>query len=345
MSRNEGQQNAHEIVRAGAHLNEGRLYRLEVGELREIDNGVETLVRAWDRNTGEPIGFGADGSVEIERFRFFTPAIRVPTRFGFLDTPKGAFVLHLEHIIQLVGKRGTAIVSGRVGHTTSTFFPAAGANDPVDGYFERNATNELFTTIRNGSGDSSSNTDTQVNAPRLVSGSTNNRFSLLRRPAFVFDTSTISSGDTVSAATLSIFGSGKANSLGSPDIHVAGAVLAANDTVAFGDFVNTPHTSFGSMTYAAWANAYNDFVLNASGIAAINKGAAARSKFSLQLDWDINNSFTGSWVSGVATHFGVIFADTALTTSDPKLVVTHAAETIPHRILQMNQAVNRASTY
>ena len=45
-----------------------------------IDKGVVVFARAWDDN-GQ-IGFGRDGSVDIERFIFIDPPVLVPDEAG-----------------------------------------------------------------------------------------------------------------------------------------------------------------------------------------------------------------------------------------------------------------------
>jgi len=70
---------------------------------------------------------------------------------------------------------------------------------------------------------------------------------------------------------------------------------------------------FGSLT------AYPDFALNAAGIANINKTGVSR--FSTQLEWQINNSFTGTWASELGTYYAFYMADQ--TNTEPKLVVTY----------------------
>ncbi len=52
--------------------------------MESIDGGVQVFARAWDANDRQ-IGFGKDGTVDIERFRIFNPPILV-------SDPKGDIV-------------------------------------------------------------------------------------------------------------------------------------------------------------------------------------------------------------------------------------------------------------
>lgn len=143
---------------------------------------------------------------------------------------------------------------------------------------------------------------------------------------YTFSTSTIGAGSTISDATLSLFGTAKTNALGSPDLHLAGATPAADNTLASSDYPNVQATSFGNVTYANWSTtAYNDVTLDANGIANVNKTGISR--FSARTDWDINNSFTGVWASAALSNLTHNTADAAGTANDPKLVVTYVGFT------------------
>src|SRR3990167_9364429 len=61
----------------------GADYDIEITDIKAIAGGVEIFARAWDTN-GQ-VGFGKDGSVDIERFYIINPPIMV-------DDPKGDVV-------------------------------------------------------------------------------------------------------------------------------------------------------------------------------------------------------------------------------------------------------------
>ena len=212
------------------------------------------------------------------------------------------------------------------GLLTLTAYPAAGANSPVDGEVSRSAGafNETFSTIRAGAGDSADATSTTMEAGRLDSSGTTNQYTRLFRGIALFDTSAITAFGVISGVVLSLYGTTKVNNLGSPALHIAGSTPASNSTLANADYGQVQRTSFGSVGYASFSAAgYNDITLNASGISNISKTGI--SKFSTQLDWDINNSFTGAWAGGVASILRCSTADASGTSQDPKLVVTYAS--------------------
>lgn len=207
---------------------------------------------------------------------------------------------------------------------TYTGNPAAGANNPCDGWVGYSGPSQTFSSIRGQANGTDPNVINTSGTPCYISASsTTNQFSNLYRGFFLFDTSSIPANATIISATLSLYGTGKTNGLGSPDIHIASASPASDSTLTNGDFDNIGTTSFGSVSYAGWSTSgYNDFVLNASGLANISKGSGARSRFSAQFSWDINNSFTGTWANGAASSFSCNMADNG--TNKPTLFVTYS---------------------
>lgn len=211
---------------------------------------------------------------------------------------------------------------------TLTVFPDANPETTsVDGVASRLVAGEAFTTIRNGAGTTFTDSVSNDTSPLLRATTTSNTYDYLRRSIFVFDTSALTSSASISGATVSVYISGKANPLGSPDIHIAGATTSSNTTLSNSDYENVGRTSFASIAYASIsASGYNNWSLNSSGISNINTTGV--SKFSCQLDWDINNSTTGlTWVSsatsGQGTRLVSEFAEDSGTSFDPKLVVTY----------------------
>lgn len=233
-----------------------------------------------------------------------------------------------------------------VSHTTSankklqtivTFYPSAGAVSPVDGTVQRSGVDQTFTNIRTGNGTAFNNTNTN-DAVQLASSSTSSQYSTLTRAILCFDTSSLPDDAVINSVTFSLYGQSKANFLGSPDLHIAGATPASTSTLAASDYqTNIQTTSFGSVTYSNFSTAgYNDITLNASGIAQINLSGVT--SFSAQLSWDILNSFTGSWTTSAPTVFSFYMADDSGTTRDPKLTVSY---TVPTQVQHTTDANKR----
>ena len=172
---------------------------------------------------GQQLGFGKDGSVEIERFRIFNPPVLVPDPNGevvresvdestgkpkhrkYREDPVAALRKDLAHTISIVGKDGRSVVKGKVGNTTSTFRPAAGANTPVDGVITN--AGSVYSTVRDASsGTSVQQTDTDRNV--IIHGLEFNDLHH-KQGFFGFDMSAIGS-DEISSATFSLAATGAA---------------------------------------------------------------------------------------------------------------------------------------
>jgi hypothetical protein len=137
----------------------------------------------------------------------------------------------------------------------------------------------------------------------------------------IFDTSSIGSG-VVDSGVLSSMTQSVGTDLGTDELHVVEAVTALNNDLSNSDYQNMLATSFASET---WANltvdVYEDFTLNESGRAKIIP--TGLSKFGIRTGWDLNNSFTGTWVASVTGGVQMFSADEAGNSKDPKLVVTY----------------------
>src|SRR3989338_1710285 len=320
---------------------------VEIQSVEKIDGGIQIFARAW--KNGKQLGFGVNGTTDLERFRIFNPPILVDDPNGTIvrtwieesatssavknrtlrEDPVQAITETLLHTISLVGKEGTHIRVGSVGNTTDTFFSVAGANDPTDGTMIRHTIDDTFSNVRNSNGNGFNVTDA-TGQGNLYASAVSNQFAQLTRTLHIFDTSAISAGDSISSATFSFAADLKTNELGSPAWHAFYGQSAANNTFANSDFEgNAGKASIGSIAYASInidGSTYNDIAI--SSFTGINKGASARTHIGRTFSWDINNSFSGegaSWGSGLGVTLGTIMADTAGTSKDPTLVVVHSA--------------------
>jgi len=156
----------------------------------------------------------------------------------------------------------------------------------------------------------------------------------LGRSIFLFDTSIIGAGATVTASTLSIFGQSKART------DVAWSMLLnayssnpTSNTVLSG-VDNTDYNSLGStpfcdspISYAAFNTAaYNDLILNASGLAAINVSGITKLGARDAL-YDVPNSDPLMGIGQAVIMFSYFSGQTG-TANDPKLVVTYTPASV-----------------
>ena len=320
---------------------------IEIQSLSVIEvngqHGIEFFARAW--KNGKQLGF-SDGSIEIERFRVFNPPVLVydpngdiirtstiegvTTTIKLREDPIEAIRQDLVHTIGLVGKDSGKVILGKVGNTTSTFYPDADPESTsVDGWVFRAAANESWNTIRTtttgtGSSDNNNFVNFQV-ALSNDSGGTNWRN--MRRIIVLFDTSALPDTDTISSATLSLYASLVSAANWGQSIAINTSNPASNTAIADGDY---DYGDFGTTDLATrvlgsniTVDQYNDFALNASGLANITKTGV--SKFGLRYSGDVDNAEPSNSAGQKDDTNAFLHADTAGTASDPKLVVVHSA--------------------
>lgn len=313
----------------GQHVKNG--IKIEVQSVKKIAGGIEIFARAWEKE--KQIGFGKDGSVDIERFRIFNPPVLVDdpngaiVRKGGIDfdgkkqpdrklreDPKEAILQSLSHTISLVGKSDKNILKGKVGNTISTFYPDADPESTsVDGHLYRddhdsNWTNTRNNTIATGSDDSGT----------IINIVTNTGY-FLERGFLLFDTSAISTTYTILSATLSVYESTTHTTANADSVsaHIVSSSPASNTSLVVGDYDQVGSISFASVPYASFAvDSYQDFSLNSAGLSNITK--AGISKFGIRDSNDLNNI-----VPSGLNRIQFYTADQIGTSTDPKLVVEH----------------------
>ena len=295
---------------------------LEIQAVNKIEGGIEMLARAWKGT--KQLGFGKDGSVEIERFRIFNPPIMVPDgtkreevdqltgkvhlRDNFKEDPREATLQTLAHIVSIVGKDGSNIVVGKVGNTTSTFYPSSDTSiyalDPT----WAGARGALTGTLRAGAISYLQESDAGVNY-------------VIERYFATLDTAAIPDTDAISSATLSVYVVGLP---GTPERTIRAYDSTHSDTVVADDFDLRGSNLWSSNSIVrttATLNAYNDLTFNATGIAGINK--TGNTKLSIVGNLDAANTDPGDEVDDPCISFSN--STEAGTAQDPKLVVVHAA--------------------
>lgn len=335
---------------------------LEIFSVQKIDGGIQVLARAW--KNGKQLGFGDDGSVDIERFKIFNPPILVPDDNGDIikdsTNPKdGKFyriryredlVLAtqetLAHTALVIGKENTKIETGKIGNTTSTFYPDAHPESTTwDGMVRTYGSTGVFATARatTTAKDSYSDSASEIASGLGKDGNSNYDY---ERAILGFDTSTLGSGASISSAVLSLYP------------HAYGANIWKSCT--FGVFANNTRGSNTGLTTsdfnisnfgttdlatrltlanaAAWTTgAYHDFTLNASGISNINKTATSWFGW-LNASNDVDNVDPSGGNDQVLFVYAVS-ADGGGTSTGPKLVVTYTVAAGPTNLKSLDTNV------
>jgi len=208
--------------------------------------------------------------------------------------------------------------------TQSTFNPDA---DPetssVDGYVNHVSAEDSWANIHGGVGTGVN--ETSYLYARISSDGISPNYYWIRRGILTFNTATIPDGESVTAATLSLYGNTLYNDFAEdPSVNIYLAAPANSNALAAGDYNSLGTTAYCDtpITHATFVtNDYNDFLFNATGRAAISNTVA--SCFGLrEVNMDVANS-APTWAADSTSGFKFWDADNDDNGKVPKLVVTH----------------------
>lgn len=322
------------------------MLEIEIINIEPIEGGVQVFARAW--KNGTQIGFGTDGSVDIERFRIFNPPILVPDENGEVyryatqeeldrdehglikpvmryreDAKEATLIALSETILDIAKFDDSKIVFRKVGNTTSTFYSNSSAEDGEVGYGRAS----WDTTHDAGTGTAASATGTQ---PRFQTGNNNLSTGWENvRAFFAFDTAALGDGDTITSATLSLRGTARIDN-GNKSACLVGASPASATTLTTADYdqcgaINNPTEMASRLDITSWSTTgFNAFALNSNGLANISKTGI--SYFGLRSSGDCDDDITGI---GLNEYSSCIFYSNEQSgnTDAPKLVVEHSSST------------------
>lgn len=332
---------------------------LEVRSMRKINNGLEIVARAW--NGGQKVGFGSDGSVEWERFQIINPPLMVTDGTfhnetlsapggrtevvampNFKEDPIEALQGTLAHIVKNHGTAGSQnIVLGKVGNTTSTFYPDASRSDGA----VNEAADALWATARGAlTGDSVSNTDAAYNI--FTYGDTSPRFDITRGFFHFLTGDTIGTDQQIDSATLSLAAVNKVNAdndgldymvVTATNVTDVTTIATADYDQVKGDDGNFPLGALVAMqeqsdqidlgVIVADSSTYNVFTLNATGRGNIAKGAGEVTRLGLAEGHDATNNAIDNTAAN-ENRMRVMFFESTGSGQDPLLTVTHSTAVV-----------------
>ncbi len=206
-----------------------------------------------------------------------------------------------------------------------TFNPDA---DPetssVDGEVRHfDASGRSWSSLVSAVGTAAADSDTTIKCVGFDSHSDTNKWQQIHRGIFLFDTSSLPGNTTITAAILSLWEDDTFDQLGAtPNIAVYSALPASDTALDAGDFNSLGSTPFSDpIAYGdIIPDAYNDFTLNADGLAAISKTGI--SKFGLRNpSYDVAGS-SPPWSATLISFIRFKSAEVSPSRA-PKLVVTH----------------------
>jgi len=178
-----------------------------------------------------------------------------------------------------------------LGLTTTDFYPDASAESTsVDGHVGRNpsAPGESWSTIRDtadGTNAYDSNTTISCN---LRTEYDYDAWDAMARIITLFDTSAIPDTDTISSATMSLYGSSSKANITGVSLALTSSNPTSNTAVVVGDYDTLGTTRYATdISFSSLStSAYNVWTLNASGILVISKTGVTKLGFRSSNDLD-----------------------------------------------------------
>lgn len=238
--------------------------------------GDGSLATPWDAVADvNAASFSAGDSVLFAKGCSWSETLTVPSS-GSAGNPItfGAYGSGAKPLIS-----GSDVVSAWTAYSAPLlFYPDADAETTsVDGDVYQWSGDVTWAALR-GAGGSGAIPSSSPILPFYIESAT--QWRSLRRAVFVFDTSSIDDGATITSATMSLYGAATTqDTLGiSPKVGVFSSSPASNTDVAAGDFDSLGTTLLSNKIAAsAWnASGWNTFTLNASGIAEISKNGVTK---------------------------------------------------------------------
>ena len=216
------------------------------------------------------------------------------------------------------------------------FYPAAGANSPVDGDLGQEGMNAIWNSVARGAGNTSRDTVSPMVLSAIVASLDDPNWEAVHRAIILFDISSIAG--TISAATLSLYGT-SATDVGNWDygVNIYESNPASNNALVDADFGNFTGTTPFSTTILVdnWtSSAYNAFAINGDGITFLQTAIDGDGIVKLGTKdpvYDVANS-PPTWVNQAGGYLWASSADHADTTQDPKLVVTYTPAPITYTV-------------
>jgi len=149
----------------------------------------------------------------------------------------------------------------------------------------------------------------------ILASTTSNQWARLERPIMLFDTSSLPDDAIIYEVTFSVRGGPTKSTFGTnlPNVNVYTSNPASNTALEVGDFDSLGSTALcdTAVTYSGWnTNGYNNFVLNAAGIAAISKTGIT--KLGLRnANYDVAGVAPPQWGSGISMILWGYFSENA----------------------------------
>lgn len=317
------------------------MLEIEITEANIIEGGVEVFARAWQ--DGVQLGFGVDGSIDIERFRIMNPPLLVNDPLGNINAdwidedgithtrrlredPEEATIEVIEQMINSKVYKFTdsVIVAGKIGNTSTAFYSSA-----VDGRVAMTYVSPgSWATIRDGAGNGSDYTSSIAYYRLRTTAAGSLPWHTIERGIFGFDTSALGA-DTINSGTFAVKGTTTSTDQWADNLVLDRTVPASSTALANTDYNATRWDEVEQATarldLGTWNDAtWNTWTLNATGEGNVDGSGITWLGIRGSADFD---DVTPTWVSNVS---GIAYWLTSEqggvgTTEDPVLTIDHTA--------------------
>lgn len=218
---------------------------------------------------------------------------------------------------------------------TTTLYPSAGESSPVDGAVYRDSGSTDWAASHDNTtavGALPSHTDFLMLCDKLGGGGSYR----IGRGIILFDTSSIGT-DAIDSAVLSLYLKSKNDNQGD-SIGIVQSSPASNSTLAVGDFdAFTVHedTATAEVALASMGTgAYTDFTFDSTGRGWIDGSGITKLGVRFKLDYNASSSHSSAPAASQSDS-RIATADTAGTSNDPKLVITHSPAPVADKMFLM----------
>lgn len=213
---------------------------------------------------------------------------------------------------------------------SATYYPDAHEEtSSVDGYTIASQLGQTWEQKRAADGVSVYDNTNDINA-LINCHSVQDEYGRLDRGFTLFDSSGLPDVCGITASTYSLYGQSENHALGSPDINVYSSNPASNTEIVADDHDTLGDTPYcdTAIGYASWTTSgYNDFILNATGIAAVSKTSIT--KFGVrEATHDVGGSeptwseSAYMWIQAWSADKGNGYKPKLVVTYEPPIVVT-----------------------
>lgn len=216
-------------------------------------------------------------------------------------------------------------VPASVMHLSITRYPDPNPETTtVDGQARSQIAENTFATLVASAGNSADDTSASDHQYLTQAGTTSGKWNDMIRSFFLFDTSAIGVGQTVTAATFKFATSLVGDPFGD-GVRLVTTTPASNTAIVASDFPNQAAVAQAGDLLSSTLKSdgtYNTMTLNATGMGNIS--LTSITKFGIRGIADATNT-APSWSSSALGRCYGAYAETALTTSDPELTVTYGS--------------------